>query len=58
MINLELLLQTLDFRKCDQPTDQLTDRTESRDAIASKKAINYILSFFPGSKAGASNDVK
>ena len=38
--NLELLLKTLDSKKCDQltdqPTDQLTDRTESRDAIASK----------------------
>ena len=37
MIDLELLLETLDFKKCDQLTNQLTDRTEYRDAIASKK---------------------
>ena len=43
MINFELLLQTLDFKKCDQLTDQPTDRTESRDAIASKNLNLYIL---------------
>ena len=46
MINLTLLLQTLDFKKCDQPTDWPTDwptdRTESRDAIASKKTKSTI----------------
>ena len=41
MINLELLLHTLDFKKCDQLTNQLTDRTESRYAIASKKIMIY-----------------
>ena len=39
MINLELLHQTLDFKKCDLLTDWLTDRTEFRDAIASKKTL-------------------
>ena len=47
MINLELLLQTLDFKKCDQPTDWPTDwptdRTESRDAIASKNGNIFFL---------------
>ena len=40
MINLELLLQTLYFKKCDlNPSSCQTDRTESRDAIASKKLL-------------------
>ena len=39
-INLELLLQTLDFKMC----DQLSHRTESRDAIASKNKLTSVMS--------------
>ena len=44
MINLELLLQTLYFKKCDlNPSSCQTDRTESRDAIASKNLSSRLL---------------
>ena len=40
MMNLDFLLQTLDVKMC----DQLSHRTESRDAIASENKLTSVMS--------------